>query len=206
MTTDDQSSNVSDAERWHFDKAYRERELALKERELTHKIADAHVATRWSPILVAIIGASLAGIANVVALYWSGKQQIDLERQKAEQQRDLELLKSEQSRVLQVLAAKDQEQASRNLTFLLEVGLITSPQLTQALTKYQATKKAGEGPLIDSGYTGSAYIGESTAYNYDTKHKLVQRTHTSRGPWEPMFPASSSDARQPSSRASDIRR
>jgi GH24 family phage-related lysozyme (muramidase) len=139
---DDESS--FEREKWRSDLAFRERELALKEKghevaltELQLKQAEQQ-ASRWkSPLIVAIFAAAVAGISNAFLSYLSSETQTKLETQKSEQLRILEMIKT-----------GDPDKAANNLRFLLEAGLIRDALLRGDLQRFLNTRKPGTGPTL----------------------------------------------------------
>lgn len=138
------SDSFFDREKWQAETAFREREIALKEKaheatlaELRLKQAE-HEASRWkSPLIVAIFAAAVAGLSNAFLSYLSSDAQTKLETQKSEQLRILEMIKT-----------GDPEKAASNLRFLLEAGLIRESSLRHDLESYLRARKPGMGPSL----------------------------------------------------------
>ena len=84
------SGSVPEAEKWATEKAFRERELELKEAELKLKRDDEASSSWRSPLVVAILAATLAAAGNAVIAIVNGNLQRDLDDRKAEQTRILE--------------------------------------------------------------------------------------------------------------------
>lgn len=139
---DDDSS--FEREKWRSEVAFREREMALKEKghdlalaELQLKQAEQQ-ASRWkSPLIVAIFAAAVAGLSNAFLSYMSSESQTRLETQKSEQLRILEMIKT-----------GDPDKAAANLRFLLEAGLIRDASLRSDLQRFLAARKPGQGPTL----------------------------------------------------------
>jgi hypothetical protein len=130
-------SDVSDRERfeferekWRADIAMRGREVAVKERE--------QASSKWrSPLVVAILAATAAAVGNAVVAVVNGGQQVALEDSKAESARILEMTKT-----------GDTEAAARNLEFLLRSGLIANTDRAKKVTAFLATRTPGTGPSL----------------------------------------------------------
>lgn len=130
-------SDVSDREKfdferekWRADSKIREREVAVKERE--------QVSSKWrSPLVVAILAATAAAVGNGVVAVVNGHQQVKLEDSKAESTRILEMTKT-----------GDPETAARNLDFLLHSGLIANPDRVEKVTAFLAKRAPGTGPSL----------------------------------------------------------
>jgi hypothetical protein len=143
------SSNAQlalEREKWETEKAFRERELRLKEHE-------QRLSSWTNPLTVAVSVAALAWMGNVIATYWNGRLQRVLEQEKADQQRELEETKAEAERILEVIKTDDPEKAVVNLKFLLDAGLITSPNTVKKLHTYLANTPAGKGPALPAAGT-----------------------------------------------------
>lgn len=137
---------VLEREKWEAEKAFRQRELALKEQE--------HRLSSWSnPLTVAVSVAALAWVGNVVATWWNGRLQRVLEQEKATRQRELEGAKAEAERILEVIKTGDPEKAVVNLQFLLDAGLITSAGTVEKLRSYLANTPASRGPALPAAGT-----------------------------------------------------
>ena len=117
----------------------RRKELDLKERDLQARREELRAARLWNPLVVAIVGATLAAIANV-ALNWTT----------AQQQRELEILKNEHAVILEGLRAKTPDQAATNLAFILNAGLVKNAELATFVNSFIQKRSPGTGPLISS--------------------------------------------------------
>ena len=120
--------------------AQRDRELDLKEREITR--------SPWSNPLIATLAAGvLALIGNIVVSSFNGKAQRDVEREKARGNLLLEAIKT-----------GDVQAATCNLDFLVESGLLAAneyPEL-KAYTEKKATDC--EGAVLPSPEAGRAVL------------------------------------------------
>jgi hypothetical protein len=153
-------SDVSDRERfdferekWRADVALRERDTALKERD--------NAAARWrSPLVVAIFAAAVAAIGNAGVAYLNGSQQLAVESGKAESARILEMIKT-----------GDSDAAAHNLDFLLKAGLITDPDRVGKVAAFLKTRPAGTGPALPSP-SGRVAFEPSDALNDGMRQSL----------------------------------
>jgi hypothetical protein len=131
--------SVSDLAKWSAENKFRERELAIKEAELQLKRTEQKGSGWSSPLVVAILAATLAGIGNAVIAIVNGNLQRDLEDRKAEQARILEMIKT-----------GDADKAAANLDFLLQSGLISDPVRAAKLQTFLKSRKPGTGPNLPS--------------------------------------------------------
>ena len=127
-----------------FDRKFRLRELEIQE-QLARLKAQEFARNKWSnPLIIAIVGAVLAALANVYVLYRNGQ---------------IEDRKAEQSRILEVLKTGDADKAAENLLFLLDAGLVSDRVLVAGLRDFLAKRKKGEGPTLN-------FTGYSTGRDY----------------------------------------
>jgi hypothetical protein len=130
-------SDVSDRDRFEFDRQkwraefdVRAREVAVKEKE--------QAGSKWrSPITVAILAAAAAAAGNAIVAIINGSQQVALENSKAESARILEMIKT-----------GDTEQAASNMEFLLKSGLVADEKRAERLAQYLQTRERGTGPSL----------------------------------------------------------
>lgn len=107
-------------------------ELKLKQRELKR--------SPWlSPLVLAILAATIAAIGNALVTILAADFQISLEDRKAEQGRILEMLKT-----------GDPDKAAENLEFLLQTGLIADTAISEKLRIYLENRNPGEGASLAS--------------------------------------------------------
>jgi V8-like Glu-specific endopeptidase len=148
MTTNNpqQEEQSFEHEKWQAEKAFRERELSIKEREQVNGEAELELKRKeqassgWrSPLVVAIIAATMAAVGNAVVSIVNGNLQRQLENQK-----------SEQTRILEMIKTNNPDKAAENLGFLLEAGLISDPEQQTKLKQFLATRKPGTGPSLPS--------------------------------------------------------
>jgi hypothetical protein len=86
-------------EKWEAERGFRERELALREREQQNKetelalTKEAHAPSRWrSPVIVAVLAAAAAAAGNAFVAYTNSVSETKLEAQKAEHARILAMV------------------------------------------------------------------------------------------------------------------
>jgi V8-like Glu-specific endopeptidase len=154
MTVNNSSQEAlpSDREKWETDKTFREREIAVKEREQANREAELDLKRKeqassgWrNPLVVAIIAATLAAVGNAVVSVVNGNLQRRLENEK-----------SEQTRILEMIKTGDPDKAATNLEFLLEAGLISDSELQAKLREFLTQRKPGSGPTLP---TQTSYAG-----------------------------------------------
>jgi hypothetical protein len=147
---------------------FRKQELQLKKQEqdrlrdeLVLKREESERARWSSPLVLAIIGAALAGFSNAGVSWLNGKEQRDVESVRADSARDiqaknnanqlqLETLKADSSRILEVIKTDDPDKAAVNLKFLVEAGLISTKETAQSISSYLAKRTVGQGPALPS--------------------------------------------------------
>src|SRR3569833_2569545 len=124
----------------------REREVEIRQKEVA--------SSGWrSPLVVAIMAATLAGIGNASVALVNGYFQRNLESDKANQARNLELMKTEQARILEKIKTGEEEKAASNLSFLLKSHLITNEKTRADLIQYLNTRAPGTGPVLPAAET-----------------------------------------------------
>src|SRR5262249_48696995 len=115
----------------------KEREVAVKERELALKRADEESSTWKSPWFLALLAAVVSAVASAIGLVVNGRQKRRLEENKAES-----------SRILEMIKTPDTEAAAQNLEFLIDSGLVASPEQVKRLREYLKERKFGTGPSL----------------------------------------------------------
>jgi lysozyme len=99
---------------------------------------------RWlSPIIVAILAATVAALGNAGVTLLNATSQANLDKQRAEQ-----------ARILEVIKTGNTEAAAENLRFLLNTGLIADAGTRAKLGEYLKARRPGRGPALPS--TGAA--------------------------------------------------
>lgn len=150
---DDRSSSL-EHQRWKEERGFREREVAVREREQQSKEAELalsqkmQAASRWrSPVVVAILAAAVAATGNAVVAYSNNSAQ-----------RSLEAQKSEQARILEVIKTGSPDKAAANLRFLLQAGLINDKSIRRQLTAFLRDRTPGSGPALPSAAAGASFV------------------------------------------------
>jgi len=176
-----------DREKWLAENAFRDRELALKEREqerlddeLRFKREEAR-RSRWSsPLVIAVLGAAAAGLGNAAVAWQSAKAQRTLENDRAlaaqkaqefnnQSQLILEEFKAEAARLFEVVKTNDPDKAAVNLQFLLDIGLITNPETKKGLTNYLKNRKEGQGFALPTAAAPPAFSREDFSPLFSVK-------------------------------------
>jgi V8-like Glu-specific endopeptidase len=158
-----------ETEKSNTDRAFRERELAIKEAEIEIKKAEqALEADKWSTDRafqereLATREADLelkrqeqassswknpvvvAILAAAVAA--AGNAVVAVVNGKL--QRNLETQRAEQTRILEMIKTGDPDKAAANLEFLLKAGLISDPEGKSRIQKYLSSRTPGGGPAL----------------------------------------------------------
>jgi hypothetical protein len=171
-------------EKWRDEVELRKEELAIKKREQDNKDGQldlqrkAQTQSKWiNPLVVAIIAAALAGVANVIVTAINGKLQRDNENARAEGQRRIEAQKAEAARILEMIKTGDRASAGTNLQFLIETGLVTDKDLAKRVEQYQQDHPqsgpvlpAATSPVLGKPGPGGPALGR---YNADRSETTV---------------------------------
>jgi hypothetical protein len=158
-------SDVSDREKFEFDREKWRADLEMRGREVAVKEHE-QASSKWrSPLVVAILAAAGAAFGNGIVAVVNGTQQVSLENSKAESTRILEMIKTGNS-----------EAAARNLDFLLRSGLITDPDRVEKVTAFLRDRAPGAGPSLPApngrvAFEPSEALSEGLKQNLD---KLMQ--------------------------------
>ena len=119
-------------QKWADEKRLKERELELKQREVDKSV--------WSnPLFLAICAAIVTATASIYVASDNSKRQ-----------HELELVKAEQGRILEAIRTGNPDRAAENLKFMLEVGLIGTPEIAEKLRLALSTRTPGTGPSLPS--------------------------------------------------------
>ena len=142
-------------DRWREDLALRERELDLKIRdqenkntEISLKKEDVSKSSWRNPIVVAILTAAAAGVANLVVAYVNARSQNTLERERNLATLKQAEAKAESDRILEMIKTGNTETAAKNLEFLLDAGLVRDKLIAERIKSYLAMRKPGTGPSL----------------------------------------------------------
>jgi len=165
------SEHALELRRLRVERSAQDRELALKERDQRLRLKELAIRkrevriSRWTnPLVIAILGAALAGLINAGLNWLNSGYQYDLEDRKSKAILALERTKSEGARILEMLKAPNPDRAAENLSFLVDAGLVSDPDLLPAIKKFLQNRKKGTGPFISQGGAPGtlAYTGECT--------------------------------------------
>src|SRR6202035_740516 len=151
----EQTNAISEREKWQADLDLRKEELALKRRELDVRENES-ARGRWTnPLVLAVAGAALAAVGNIVATFYTGVQQRALEgiKNTAEVQREHE--NAESQLILEVIKTANPDKAAENLQFLVDTSLISNSQRRDAIKNYVTSRAAGTGVVLPASNTSS---------------------------------------------------
>ncbi|MBL1421874.1 MAG: hypothetical protein COC24_015290 [Alphaproteobacteria bacterium] len=149
------------------------REVTVKEKELDHKISAADKSAWRSPLVVAVLAATLAAFSNAAITYYSSH--LDREAAATKFERDNKLAESaaERERILEMIKIGEPEQVQRNLQFLVDTELVKAPATVASLQNYYKDREPGTGPgtsqtqLTDSGgYSRRQLFKSGTTLTY----------------------------------------
>lgn len=118
-------------EKWRDELRLREREVELRGAELDHKQREDRRSRIFHPLVLAIVAAALAAAGNALVAYLNGTAQQSIEERRAEA-----------ARVLEAIKTGNDQQAAVNLTFLSDVGLISSRDISGRVAEYIRAKKS----------------------------------------------------------------
>lgn len=128
-------SDVSDRERFDFEREKWRADLEMRTREVSVKERDQ--ARSFNPLMVAILAAAAAASGNAFVAWLNGRQQVALEESKAESARILEMTKTGNT-----------ETAAGNLKFLVDSGLIANPERLEKVSEFLKNRAPGTGPSL----------------------------------------------------------
>jgi len=167
---DDTTSNANpqfQREKWLKACEYRDRELAIKERELT--LRDGELAVKRdevrrtlfsNPLTLALLAATVAATANVWVAYHNGNEQRTLEVTRAISDQTLERQKAEDARIESAING-DPNIAAARLRFLVAIHLITDRPLGTAILQYIQTQTISVPPTAVNPTTPKSPSGPS---------------------------------------------
>ena len=124
-------------------------------------------APAWTsnPLLLAVVGATIAFLGNAAANWWNGQ---------------LEDKRAEQARILEMLKTGSIKQAAENLKFLVKVGLITNSEIRDQVREYVANAPPDTGPALPvSSYNYNYASPTVTSYDYITPRPVEGSAHSS---------------------------
>jgi hypothetical protein len=92
----------------------------------------------WThPLVLAILGATVAAFGNMTVAFISGENQTRLEQRKLES-----------ALIVEAIKVGNPEKASRNLNFLIDAGIIENPGMKRNLSEYLRDSQTGNFPYI----------------------------------------------------------
>ena len=130
------------------------RELELKEKQFElDKNAKRYFL---SPGMVTLIAALFGIFASVITVFFTGQENIKLERLKQEQNIELERLKQEFQIIIRASENRTKQEAAENLLFFVEIGILQDES-----GKIRELAEAGNAPIITSsnGFTIQHSVG-----------------------------------------------
>jgi hypothetical protein len=128
-------------QKWREEYQLRSRELDLKEKEQQR-------STLSSPLVIAIIAATLAALGNAVVAGINGRLQRQIEQTRATETLRLEESRSEAGRILEMIKTGEPDKAAGNLKFLVETGLIANADRAAQIRRYLSMREPGTGPFL----------------------------------------------------------
>jgi hypothetical protein len=140
-----------DDQRWREELDLKKRDLALREREVDHKIEEGRKASRWGWLAsaqgLAFIAAAIAFASNALVAYINGKSQ-----------RELEEFKAESALIFEAIKTNDPDKAAVNLKFMAETGQIAGERAAK-IGRYLDERKPGQGASLQFANAGSSEPG-----------------------------------------------
>lgn len=140
--------------KWADEVRLKERELELKQREVDKSVCS-------TPLFLAICAAIVTAAASIYVASDNSRRQ-----------HELELTKAEQARILEAIRTGNPDKAAVNLQFMLDVGLIQTPDVAGRLAAALSKRIPGQGPYLSTWveqdpskyrYSGG-YSNPSTSY------------------------------------------
>jgi len=161
------------------EKAIRERELIIKERELDLKMAEHRRMRLNTPVILALIAAFTGLLSNAFVSWYNAGEQRALEERRFTEGARLQEIRSQQERIVEFLKTNNTDKATDNLNFAVQVGIISEPAIREGLKAYLATAQPGKGPALIAGWgntkvAGGVYTSDPSVeynYNYTMKRK-----------------------------------
>ncbi len=125
-----------------------DKELALRNREVTAKEIEQRRAQWTSPLFLAVTAAAIAAFGNGVVAWVNVQNQAEMELQKGSTAKALADATAESARVLEAIKTMDPDKAAVNLDFLVRVGLIFDPNKVARVEAYLRTRPKGQGASL----------------------------------------------------------
>jgi hypothetical protein len=138
----------------------RESQVRLRRRELAARVVELRQSRWTSPLVLAILPATVAGVSNILVALYNGYAGRNLEETKHYAQLTLEDAKAEAARILEMIKTGEPDKAAVNLQFLLDTGLSANLKTRESLKEYLAKRAPGQGPSLPPPGSPSSYIGE----------------------------------------------
>jgi hypothetical protein len=127
-------------EKWQAELRLKERKLSLREEELRFKQREQQ-QSKWSnPLVLAVLAAALAAAGNATVAYINGGAQRELEEARGKGQEIIE----ERRAVAEAMKGDP----LKNLSLLVEVGLITNSARRDAIVEYVKKTSPSNGPSL----------------------------------------------------------
>jgi hypothetical protein len=178
-----QAQQEFEREKWRGESNNRDQDFQLKREELRLKDEDLKLRSqesrraRWNnPLIIAILGATAAGIANLIVNAKNNNYQLELEDKKSKDTFSLERDKAESIRILEVIKTGNAEQTRTNLRFLAETGLISDSNLAAKL-KSIADDESHPVPSLTSIAVPTVDSSKSLNCEFNPKTKLYDLCH-----------------------------
>lgn len=144
-------------------------ELQVRQHEAEKAARDA--ATQWwrrpDPLLLAVVGAVLTLLGNMLVLFFNNRATVKQEDQKAVSALELEKLKAKYTLVLQAIATNDSKAAERNINFFIKAGLLDDAEgkIKGALERFKPVLPATSGAVTEQ-YVSASKL--ALLYNFPT--------------------------------------
>jgi hypothetical protein len=128
------ASLAFEREKWEVSERRLDREVAVRDRELALRENDAKRARWWNPLIIAIFGASIAAAGSALVSLANNRASIEIEQ-----------FKAEAARIFEVIKTGNPDTAAKNLSFLLEAGLIQNESTVKNVRQYLTVRTEGAG-------------------------------------------------------------
>lgn len=149
----DKENSPTEREKWQAELELKREELALKRKEIDGREVESRRARWSSPLVLAILGAILAAIGNIVATFYSGVEQRNIETLKHEAEQETEREKAESQLILEVIKTANPDKAAENLAFLVSTRLINDKTRREAISAYIKSRPTGTGVTLPAAWS-----------------------------------------------------
>jgi hypothetical protein len=149
-TSNPEGNPPSEREKYAREQEFKERETRIKEEQVLlqgEELAAKHKVFN-NPLALAVIGATIAAIANVWVAFHNGSEQRAVEETKANNDRKLERQKAEDARIVSAITGETSK-ATERLRFLLDTHLVTDPETRKYIEAYMNTPQIINPPVIE---------------------------------------------------------